>query len=134
VHALVEAELDIRDGIWGCVADGVVWTSMRHVSGRRPPRAAERSARLKKERSAAIRRAETVADLAFRIARGAEVLPGEIAASGLPSAALSSAAERLRSAGREWAALPPGHTRTLEWPGSPRGERPFRDRAGSRTG
>ncbi|MGX5654741.1 hypothetical protein ACWKWC_08235, partial [Geodermatophilus nigrescens] len=53
VHALVETELGMADGIWGCVADGVVWGSMRHVSGRQPPHAAERSARLKRERAAA---------------------------------------------------------------------------------
>ena len=70
VHALVETELGIADGIWGCVADGVVWNSMRHVSGRQPPHAAERSARLKKERAAAIGRAEAVAGLVSRLARG----------------------------------------------------------------
>src|SRR3954453_1393819 len=48
VHALVERQLGVRDGIWGCVADGVVWRSMRHVSGRQPPHAAERSERVKK--------------------------------------------------------------------------------------
>lgn len=34
VHAVVETALPLADGIWGCVADGVVWGSMRHVSGR----------------------------------------------------------------------------------------------------
>jgi hypothetical protein len=47
VHAVVEQSLRVTDGIWGCVADGVVWSSMRHVSGRQPPHAAERSERLK---------------------------------------------------------------------------------------
>src|SRR5687768_4283222 len=32
VHALVEQSLRVTDGIWGSVADGVVWNSMRHVS------------------------------------------------------------------------------------------------------
>ncbi|WP_116453564.1 hypothetical protein [Blastococcus litoris] len=114
VHALVEAELGISDGIWGCVADGVVWNSMRHVSGRQPPHAAERSARLKKERAAAIQRAEGVADLVSRLARGAEVLPGE-AASGLPAARLEAAAGALRAAGARWAALRPGATETVVW-------------------
>ena len=52
VHAVVETALPIPDGVWGCVADGVVWGSMRHVSGRRPPHSAERSDRLKQERPA----------------------------------------------------------------------------------
>src|SRR3954447_24816900 len=63
VHALVEQELRITDGIWGCVADGVVWGSMRHVSGRQPPHATQRSASLKKERADRIREAEGLADL-----------------------------------------------------------------------
>src|SRR3712207_634176 len=96
VHALVETELGIADGIWGCVAEGAVWSSMRHVSGRQPPHAAERSACLKKERAAAIQRAEGVADLVSRLARGAEVLPGEVASSGLPAGRLEAAAEALR--------------------------------------
>src|SRR5688500_7917262 len=53
VHALVEQSLQVTDGIWGSVADGVVWKSMRHVSGRQPPHAAERSEWLKKERATA---------------------------------------------------------------------------------
>ncbi|MGY1802477.1 hypothetical protein ACI78T_04250 [Blastococcus sp. SYSU D00922] len=120
VHALVETELGITDGIWGCVADGVVWNSMRHVSGRQPPHAAVRSARLKKERAAAIQRAEGVADLVSRLARGAEVLPGETASSGFPVARLEAAAVALRGAGVRWSQLRPGATETLVWAGSRR--------------
>jgi len=128
VHAMVEEALGIRDGIWGCVADGVVWGSMRHVSGRQPPHAADRSARLKKERHAAIQRAEAVADLVSRWARHAEVLPREADAVGLPRDRLDAAAEALRAAGRRWAELAPGATWVVEWPASP--VRPGRRRAG----
>src|SRR3954465_8149530 len=79
VHAVVEAELGISDGIWGCVADGVVWGSMRHVSGRRPPHADERSRTLKRERTAAVQRAEGLADLVGRLATGQQVLDGQVA-------------------------------------------------------
>jgi hypothetical protein len=120
VHAVVEAQLGIPDGIWGCVADGVVWGSMRHVSGRRPPHGEEKSTRLKRERSAAVQRAEAVADLVGRLARGGEVLPGERAAAGPPPAQLESAAAALREAGRRWAALAPGETLTVEWTGASR--------------
>ena len=115
VHALVETELRVTDGIWGCVADGVVWHSMRHVSGRQPPHAAERSARLKRERAAAIQRAEGLADLVARTARGAEVLPGQAAALDLAPDRLASAAGALADAARRWRALPVGETWTLEW-------------------
>ena len=125
VHALVETELRVPDGIWGCVADGVVWHSMRHVSGRQPPHAAERSARLKRERAAAIQRAEALADLVARTARGAEVLPDQAAALDLAADRLAAAAGALADAARRWRALPVGETWTLEWrqPVAPRRRR-----------
>jgi hypothetical protein len=116
VHALVETELRIPDGVWGCVADGVVWGSMRHVSGRRPPHAAERSARLKRERAAGVMRAEHLADLCERLASGAEVLPQQVAAAGVPADRLAAVADALRRATARWAALTPGQEWTLEWP------------------
>ena len=129
VHALVETQLGIVDGIWGCVADGAVWGSMRHVSGRRPPHAEERSDRLKKERAAAIDRAEAVADLVSRLARGAEVLPGQVASCGLTPAQVATAVAELRSAGRRWADLPVGATWTVEWSRPRSRERRARKRA-----
>jgi hypothetical protein len=116
VHALVERGLGVSDGIWGCIADGVVWNSMRPISGRQPPHAAERSARLKRERSAVVMRAEGLADLVSRLARGAEVIPGETAASGIDPARLEEAVTALRTAGRQWADLRPGAEWTIEWP------------------
>src|SRR5687768_4314417 len=98
VHALVEQSLRVTDGIWGCVADGVVWNSMRHVSGRQPPHAAERSARLKKERAARIQAAEHLADLVGRISRGERVLAGETHRAGHTAEALGSAATDLATA------------------------------------
>ena len=106
VHALVEQSLRVTDGIWGCVADGVVWGSMRHVSGRQPPHAAERSARLKKERAARIQAAEHLADLVGRLARGDEVLPGETSRAGHTR--------------KRWARRRPS------WRRRPRGGRPWR--------
>jgi hypothetical protein len=119
VHAVVESELQVRDGIWGCIADGVVWGSMRHVSGRQPPHAAERSAQLKRQRSAAVHAAEGLADLVGRLSRRAEVLPAEVTGAGFPPARLQAAAEALREAAAGWAALTPGETWVLEWERSP---------------
>jgi len=115
VHAVVERELQVADGIWGCVADGVVWHSMRHVSGRQPPHAAGRSRQLKRERSTQIQRAEALADLVGRLSRRGEVLATELAASGLPRERLTAAADELAAAGRRWAALRPGQTWVVEW-------------------
>jgi hypothetical protein len=119
VHALVEQSLRVADGIWGCVADGVVWRSMRHVSGRQPPHAAERSERLKRERAARIQAAEGLADLVGRLARRETVLAGETPTSGQSAAALAVAAEELAAAGRRWADLTPGDTWVVEWPNHP---------------
>ena len=115
VHALVESQLGVPDGIWGCVADGVVWRSMQHVSGRQPPHAAERSARLKRERAGPIQRAEALADLVGRLARGGEVLPQEPAGASLDAARLTAAARGLREAGDRWAALRAGEEWVVEW-------------------
>lgn len=122
VHALVERELRVPDGIWGCVADGVVWQSMRHVSGRQPPHAAERSSALKRERRSRIQQAELLADVVGRLAGGADVLPQEIADSGHPAGQLDAAAAALREAQRSWAGLRPGQTLVVEWvrPGATR--------------
>src|SRR3954454_14514575 len=115
VHAVVEVELRVRDGIWGCVADGVEWNSMRHVSGRRPPHAAERSARLKRERAAAVQRAEGLADVVGRLARGSEGLPPEGGAWGIPSARLEAAAAALQEVTARWAGLATGESWVVEW-------------------
>jgi hypothetical protein len=127
VHALVEQQLRVRDGIWGCVADGVVWRSMRHVSGRQPPHPAERSERLKKERADRIRAAEALADLVGRLARQEPALPGEPGASGHSPDALATAAAELISAGRRWSDLPPGARWVVDWV-LPEGVRPGRSR------
>jgi hypothetical protein len=116
VHALVEEALGVDDGVWGCVADGAVWGSMRHVSGRRPPHIGERSTRLKRERTARIHWAEAVADLVDRLAHGAEVLPQQVRDSGLRPEQLDAAVATLREATQRWAALEPGQTWVVEWP------------------
>lgn len=132
VHLLVETELGIHDGVWGSIADGVVWGSMRHVSGRRPPHSRERSEALKRERGAAVMHAEGVADLVERLAAGAEVLPTQVPASGIPRERLDAAATALRVASARWAALAPGETWVLEWPASrDRGRAPRRPARGS---
>jgi hypothetical protein len=119
VHAVVEAALPLADGVWGCVADGVVWGSMRHVSGRRPPHAADRSDRLKRERVAAVQRAEHVADVVGRLARNEQILPHEIATSGIPPERIEAAVLAVREAAGRWAALPVGEHWVVEWPSRP---------------
>ncbi len=47
-HFAIERALRIRRGFWGSVADGAVFGSLTHVSGRRKPHAAARSAEVLK--------------------------------------------------------------------------------------
>jgi hypothetical protein len=67
-HFVVERELGIVDGIWGGIAAGMVYTSMDHVQGRRPPHSAERSDELKRAQRQRIMRAELLANLVEAIA------------------------------------------------------------------
>src|SRR5580693_9536136 len=67
-HLVVERELGIVDGIWGGIAVGMVYASMEHVQGRRPPHSAERSAELKRSQRQRIMRAELLANLVEAIA------------------------------------------------------------------
>ncbi|HVT69810.1 MAG TPA: hypothetical protein VHF26_18810 [Trebonia sp.] len=77
-HLIVERELRIGDGIWGSIAAGTVYRSMRHVRGRQHPRAAERSARLKQAQRDRIMAAELLADLVEAVAVLGDPSPGAI--------------------------------------------------------
>jgi hypothetical protein len=127
VHFITEQQLGIADGIWGAIASGVVFRSMVHVSGRRPPHAAERSARLLRDFRGPGLRAELMGGVVEKIATlGALTLPEvrRIAASHLSvleepeidPAAIAAAADTLRAEARRWSRLPVGAQLTYDWP------------------
>ena len=68
-HLIVERETGDHGGFWGAVAAGVVFSSMEHLDGRRPPHARERSEAAMRERSDGLRRAELMVWLTERVAR-----------------------------------------------------------------
>src|SRR5262245_11211200 len=68
VHFTVERALGMSDGIWGAVAAGVVFRSMRHHSGRRRPHAAQRSAALIRANRDRLQRAELIGGFVERVA------------------------------------------------------------------
>jgi hypothetical protein len=68
VHFTVERELGMPDGIWGAAAAGVVFNSMSHHSGRRPPHAAQRSAALIRANRDRLQRAELIGGFVERVA------------------------------------------------------------------
>lgn len=137
-HLIVELELGVTDGIWGTIADGGMYTSMRFAGGHRlPHNAARKSDALKKARHHRIGRAELFANLAESIAaldsptdaQVREIIRRHLAVVPLsepgqdparvvelpPPAALVVAALALRAAAEKWAALPVGTELSYEW-------------------
>jgi hypothetical protein len=141
-HFVVERELGIADGIWGGIAAGMVYTSMEHVQGRRPPHSEERSDELKRAHRQRIMRAELLANLVEAIARlddpsGDDIRrltranlsvvpvteprqdPAEVAAVPPPEL-LARAARALQVEAARWARLRIGEELVYEWrPGAP---------------
>jgi len=137
-HLIVERELRVSDGIWGTVAAGTVYQSMHHLSGRRPPHAAERSAQFKRAQRDRIRRAELLANLVEEIAlldepttagimRLAQAKlsaipmtePGNNPADVValpPPEVLAAAARALQVEAARWARLRVGEELQYEWP------------------
>jgi hypothetical protein len=137
-HLVVELELGVTDGIWGTIADGGMYTSMRFAGGHRLPHdAARKSDALKKARHHRIGRAELFANLAESIAaldsptdaQVREIIRRHLAVVPLsepgqdparvvelpPPAALVVAAVALRAAAEKWAALSVGTELSYEW-------------------
>jgi hypothetical protein len=136
-HLVVERELGIADGIWGGIAAGMVYTSMEHVRGRRPPHSAERSDELKRAQRQRIMRAELLANLVEAIAMlddpttdeigritraklsvvpvvepGAD--PAAVIAAPSPEA-LVAAAQALQVTTARWARLRTGEELVFQW-------------------
>jgi ribosomal-protein-serine acetyltransferase len=127
VHLVVERELHIRDGIWGGIAEGVVFSSMTHVSGRRRPHAAERSRLLLRDYRQRGLRAELLADLVAATAALDDPTPRrirELAAiklAVLPDAevdpaVIAVAAQALQVEASRWARLRVGEHLDYDWP------------------
>jgi hypothetical protein len=118
VHLVVEDTLGIADGIWGAIAGGVVFRSMAHQSGRRPPHAAERSAALIREHRQNLQRAEHLGGLVERVAHGqlrAEDAGRQLGVE-VDVDAVRTAAQALHDAEARWRALPIGGQLSCHWP------------------
>jgi len=140
-HLIVERETGDHGGFWGAVAAGVVFSSMEHLDGRRPPHARERSEAAMRERSDGLRRAELMVWLTERVARDGVTAPQQARAmaaealSSFPEAQVDAeqvlaAARALRATAERWAELSPGEELVVEWPdgrsprAAPRSRRP----------
>ena len=130
MHLVVERELDIGDGIWGGIAAGAVLASMRYVSGRRPPHAAGRSARLTRDFRVPGLRAELLASLvesvaaldhpsAAQIRRLAAAKLSVLPDPDVDPAAIAAAAAALQVEASRWARLRVGEELSYDWPRPP---------------
>ena len=126
-HLVVERELHIPDGIWGRIAAGLVFGSMQHVSGRRPPHARHRSAELLASFGRRGLRAEALANLVEGVAgldhpSATQILTlAATRLSVLPDAevdpaVVAAAARALQVEAARWARLRVGEELSYEWP------------------
>lgn len=128
-HLLVEQELGITQGFWGSVAAGALFGGMRVLSGRRPPRAEDRSRAVIRQAGQRLTEAEVLVGILLELAcRGQEPEGAEVEAA-LRDAWAPTKGERvrvrreqaaqlcqaLRTAQRQWLALAPGESVTLRW-------------------
>jgi hypothetical protein len=128
MHLVAERELRIKDGIWAGIAAGVVFDSMHHVSGRRPPHAAERSQALLRDFRQQGLRAELLADLVSsaaalntmtldKIQRLAAAKLAVLPDADVDPVAIAAAARALQVEAARWARLRIGEELSYDWPG-----------------
>ncbi len=126
-HLIVERETGDDAGFWGAVSAGAVFRSMKHLDGRRPPHALDRSATVLRKHRDGLRRAELVVWLTERVARAGITSPQRVRAatrealSTMPGTSVDAerviaAARALREAEQQWARLRPGEELVVEWP------------------
>ena len=123
-HLIAERELGLTDGVWAGIAAGVVLASMQHVSGRRPPHAAEVSRELVARFAGPWLRAELLANLVESVAALDRPTAGQIrrlAKTKLPDAdvnpaAIGAAATALQVEAARWARLRIGEELCYDWP------------------
>jgi hypothetical protein len=136
MHFVVERDLRIRDGIWGGIAAGIIFDSMQHIGGRRPPRARERSKELLASFHQRGLRAEVLANFVECVA-GLDhpsdleiltlaadrlaVLPD--ADADVDPAEVAAAAQALQVEAARWARLRVGEELSYEWPRTPQAAR-----------
>ena len=128
MHLGVERELRIKDGIWAGIAAGLVFDSMQHVSGRRPPHAAERSKALLRGFREQGLRAELLADLVSsaatldtmtldKIKRLAATKLSVLPDTDVDPVVIAAAARALQVEAARWARLRVGEELSYDWPG-----------------
>jgi hypothetical protein len=129
-HYVVERELGLRHGFWGCVAAGALFPGIKVLSGRQPPHAAARSQAVIRTAGQQGTEAEVLVGILLRIVeRGidpngpeARALVAEAWKPSKPSREplgadeVQHACAALRVAHERWQALAAGQSITVSWP------------------
>jgi hypothetical protein len=129
-HYVVERELGLNQGFWGCVAAGAMFPGMTFVSGRRPAHAASRSKSIIREAGQRGTEAEVLVSALLCIMHeglddnwpAARAVLARAWRPDKPSRDLPDAEEvqrvcaSLREAQQRWQALAVGQSITVSWP------------------
>ena len=132
VHFAVEGALELAEGFWGCIAEGAEFKSFERVSGRRRPRASERSREILRRARRQLTTAEVLAAAVERLAHlGWESDPPRLCTEverqlsncepprpAVSGERIAHACKVLCEYERRWAQLPVGHSLDAGW--SPR--------------
>jgi len=141
-HLVIERELGLREGFWGCVAGGAVIPGMSVVSGRRRPHAKERSRAILKHAGQRTTEAEVAVSVVLEIAlsRRDERAPDRACVQlneawrptgksrpAIEAEGLGRVCTAVRAAQAHWHSLLRGESWELCWPlAAPKvGSRPF---------
>lgn len=145
-HFVVESELGLEQGFWGCVAAGAVIPGLAVVSGRRRPHATERSHAVLRTAGQRPTEAEHMVKVVLEVAIGRmdERAPSRALAlindgwrppgrsrARIGPADLARVCNRVRQVKASWLELAAGEALTLAWPldGPGVASRPPRGRA-----
>jgi hypothetical protein len=130
-HFIIEGELGLQHGFWGCAAAGAVLPGMAVASGRRRPHATERSRAVLKAAGQCLNEAEHIVRVVLEVALGHldERSPSSALARindawrppgpsrpRLDPAQVTQLCSLVRSTQARWRSLEPGAHLALRWP------------------
>ncbi|MEU0507593.1 hypothetical protein [Nocardia sp. NPDC005998] len=126
-HAVTERELKLSAGVFGCIAAGAVFSSMRVLTGSPRHDAATRSVDILKANTRSISVAEVLSGIVHDSVEGTSTAPlfakaqeawGIVEERPFPytQATLTTAAHTLNTLAERWSSLTPGEELELTWP------------------
>jgi hypothetical protein len=128
-HYVVERELGLQQGFWGCVAAGALFPGMKVISGRQPPHAAARSQSVIREAGQRGTEAEVLVGALLSIMHGGlednwpaaravldrEWRPNKPSRGPLEAEEVKRVCTALRDAQQRFQALAIGESLTVSW-------------------